>query len=337
MGFRTLIVGLGNQGENWVRAALQSKELDYVGIVDIDENKIRDMQEKYRIPAEHSFTDLNEAIKAAKPDFLIDVTPPQLHEKISITAFDAGLHVLGEKPISYDMEVAKRMIAYAEKTNRTYMVSQNYRFHPLVRTTRRLIDEGKIGTPEYANVTFFRGRRFPSHLYYNWIDDPLVKEMSIHHFDLMRYVLKADPVSVYAVCKNPTWSWFKGDTLVTSVMEFTNGVHVSYQGCWVGTGRQSTLHGDWRIEGQSGGLIWDRDRLTYYRGDFQHEESEEIPLDDMPCQEQLYSIHEFTSALKENRAPECEGKDNIKSLAILMATLESIRRKEKVYIEEILG
>lgn len=334
---KTIIVGLGNQGGKWVKAALEYEKIESVTLVDIDENKLNFFHDKYNISPNQLYTDLDIAIKEANADFLIDVTPPGLHETVTTKAFHAGLHVLGEKPISYEMGVAKRMVDQAEKSKRLYMVSQNYRFHPLARTTKRLIDEGKIGNPEYVNVSFFRGKHFSSDLYYNWIDYPLISDMSIHHFDLMRYLLNADPVSIYAISHNPSWSWFKGDTLLSSVLQFSKNIQVNYQANWCSTGRQCTLHGDWRIEGGNGGLFWDKDRLSYCFGDSENSYSEDVSLDKMLYKEQSFAIHEFISALLENRSPECEGKDNIKSLAMMMATFESVKRKEPVYIEEILN
>lgn len=336
MAYRVIVVGLGNQGENWVKAVLNDPDIEYAAFVEVNEQRLEEIREKYSLSKSQMYTDVEQAIKESDAHFLVDVTPPKLHEKISSLAFDRGLHVLGEKPIAHDLSTAKNIIRKSNEANCLYMVSQNYRFHPLARTTRRLIDEGKIDKPEYADIAYFRGRKFPSHLYYNWIDYPLITDMSIHHFDLMRYLLKADPISVYAVSRNPSWSWYKGDVALSAVLQFEGDVDVTYHASWCSTGKQSTLHGDWRIEGKDGALVWDQDELTYYVGDTTQMNQEKIALDRMEYTDQAYAIREMMRSIEEGRQPECSGEDNIKSLAVVFAVLKSVKENRPILIEEVM-
>ena len=41
---------------------------------------------------------------------MLDVTPPSIHEAVAIEVFEAGLHLIGEKPLSDDFEAAKRIV-----------------------------------------------------------------------------------------------------------------------------------------------------------------------------------------------------------------------------------
>ena len=111
---------------------------------------------------EQLFDDLSSAIKAVKADFVVDVTPPSVHERVALTAFENGLHVLGEKPLSDNYEAAKRVVAAGKRAGVKHMITQNYRFAGLPRTTFRLIKEGMTGLIGQLDVS----------LYVPWADAP---------------------------------------------------------------------------------------------------------------------------------------------------------------------
>jgi len=58
---------------------------------------------------------------------------------------------------------------------------------------------------------------------------------------------------------------------------------------------------------------------------------------DMPLTNQDYSLHEFVSAVREGREPETSGRDNIRSLAVVFASVLSARTGRRVNVEEVLG
>ena len=92
----------------------------------------------------------------------MDVTPPAVHETIAMKAFDAGLNLLGEKPLSDDFEAAKRVVEAGKKAGVKHMITQNYRFNALPRTTRRLLEARHIGDVAQLDVS----------LYVDWADNP---------------------------------------------------------------------------------------------------------------------------------------------------------------------
>src|SRR5436190_15240251 len=106
-----ILVGLGGRGSHWYQAVRNHPETEYVGYVEAaDANRTRAI-ERWGLPADRVFASLEEAAEKVEADFVMDVTPPSAHEAIALTAFKAGLHVIGEKPISDDFEAAKRMVA----------------------------------------------------------------------------------------------------------------------------------------------------------------------------------------------------------------------------------
>jgi len=93
----------------------------------------------------------------------------------------AGLPVLGEKPISNNIEHGAEMVALAKKKNVPYAVDLNHRFTPAARLARKWVDEGLIGHQLFVNMSM-------------WIQNPResspwfhIKALHPHTIDVMRY------------------------------------------------------------------------------------------------------------------------------------------------------
>ncbi len=162
----------------------------------------------------------------------------------------------------------------------------------------------------------------------------LLADMSIHHFDLMRYVLGAEPVRIYARTWNPKWSWSQGDVASAVVIEMKNKATVVYDANWVATERQTTWNGEWVFQFARGRVAL-RDDVVYTARIGKEEKP--VRMAAMPCQNQEYSFLEFRRAIKENRQPETSGKDNLASLATVFAAIESSKRGRSVELRKFLA
>jgi predicted dehydrogenase len=277
------------------------------------------------------FASLRDALTARKADFVIDVTPPAIHEQVAMQAFEAGLHVLGEKPISDDFAAARRIVAASEKLKRTHMITQDYRFGPAPRALHRLLKEGVIGPPGQAAVALYKAWAARPGTHYVTLPFMFVKDMGIHHFDLMRYLLDRDPVRVWARTWNQPWGWHKGDAAHTAVFEFAGGLTVTHHALGCCTGKQTSRNGEWRIDGPEGTLSWEDDKIFVTREHPPDKKSlrEIAPNPAAPSPQDAILI-EFLAAVREGRAPECSGRDNLKSLAMTFAVVKSAQEKRTV-------
>jgi len=333
-----IIVGLGGRARSWISTCGNNAEAELVGFVEPVEGSRKTYGEEYDIPEGQLFADLAGAAEALEADFIIDVTPPAAHEQVANTAFDAGLHVLGEKPMSDDFEAAKRIVAASENAGCTHMLTQNYRFTLPPRTTRRLLAEGLIGKPEQVAIQFFMPWATRTGTHYTEFPYMLIKDMGIHHFDMIRYVLDANPLSVQCITWNPSWGWHKGDASHVALFEFEGGLRVIHTAFGSSVGRKTAWNGEWQIEGAEGSISWIEDRIVYARSHpADKAEEREIPPDDMPVTGQDAILSEFIAAIREGREPECSGKDNLHSLAMTTAAVISAEEGRKVEMAELLG
>jgi predicted dehydrogenase len=336
---RGIVVGLGSRGRTWIEACRLHEDVELVGFVEpVDANR-EAAQQQFGFSSEQLFSGLDMALNALQADFVLDVTPPAAHEAVASVSFSAGMHVLQEKPLSDSWQAALRTVESAERHGRTYMVTQNYRFGAVPRTTRPLIEAGRIGHPEQVSMGFYRAWATRPGTHYTTMAYPLIKDMGIHHFDLLRYLLGQEPVEVRCTTWNPSWGWHAGDASHVIEIQFDGGCRAVHHASGCSLGRQSPWNGDLRIEGPAGSLTWEDDRifLTRFADSAQPEgmpEREAVPLSKVPAGQDA-CLAEFLSAVREGREPECSGRDNLQSLAIVFAAVESARSGRAVRVSAL--
>jgi predicted dehydrogenase len=321
-------VGVGGMGQTWLRTVAASEEVEYVAWVDVDEQVLEEKCQTYDFSPQHCYTSLQEALESEDADGLINVTPPQYHRAISCAALEAGLHVLSEKPLADSMASATDIVECAEKAEATLMVAQNYRYRDLTATLRETLASGRYGAPGQIQVNFFKGPHFGG--FREEMDYPLIIDMSIHHFDMMRYILDADPRTVSGYSWNPHWSWFAGDASACLFFEFEDELSVVYNGSWCSTGAETSWNGDWRIECDQGIVVSCDD--TVYAG-HTGEPLEKVASREKELSNQAYLLHEFYQAVTEGSIPGTHGQDNLKSLGMFFGAVEAVRTETIIQLQ----
>jgi predicted dehydrogenase len=211
------------------------------------------------------------------------------------------------------------------------MITQNYRYHQPLYTLKQVLKSGHLGTISSVTVEFFKGPHFGG--FREEMPYPLIIDMSIHHFDLMRYFLESDPISVYGRSWNPPWSWYSSDASASVSLAFANGVTVAYNGSWCSQGQETPWNAHWRFECAKGVVTLREDQVyvqrvtgyesgTGYRQSL-HDPIEQIALAPMERMAQAYLLHEFVEAVTQGKAPATTCQDNIKSLGIVFDVVKS--------------
>jgi predicted dehydrogenase len=251
-------------------------------------------------------------------DGVINVTPPQFHKAVSITALEAGVPVLSEKPLADTRQAALDIVETANRTGVLHMVTQNYRYKPPIQTLKKALRDGGMGAIGALHVEFFKGPHFGG--FREEMPYPLIIDMSIHHFDLMRFFLESDPVAVFGRSWNPAWSWFKGDASASVLLDFANGAAVSYNGSWCSQGRETNWNANWRFECANGVVAMVDDRVYTQATGREAMLAETITMQrtDQDC-----LLHEFYEAVTQGKTAVTTCQDNIKSLGIVFDVVQS--------------
>jgi predicted dehydrogenase len=315
---KVIQVGLGGMGNAWLHAVQQSPHVDYAGFVEINADIAAKQVEKYGLDGTVIFTSLEAALRAVQADGVINVTPPQFHRDVSLIALEAGVPVLSEKPLADTFAAAQDIVDAANRTGVLHMVAQNYRYHAPTQTLYQTLQRGDFGAIGAVTVDFFRGPHFGG--FREQMPYPLIIDMSIHHFDLMRFFLGRDPQAIYGRSWNPPWSWYNGDASAAVTLEFEGNVVVSYNASWCSQGRATPWNANWRFECAEGVVALTDDEVTTQRVD---DAVIQVPTLEPERLGQSYLLNEFYEAVALGRPPVTTCQDNIKSLAIVFDVIQS--------------
>lgn len=89
--------------------------------------------------------DYREVMSREDIDAVVIATPNNLHREIALAAFEAGKHVLCEKPLALNAAEAREMRDAAEASGKVHMTAFTYEFIPAVRYLKKLVDRGELG------------------------------------------------------------------------------------------------------------------------------------------------------------------------------------------------
>lgn len=335
MAYRALIVGAGGMGRAWGKNLNDHPDVDVVGWVDLRPGVAAEAAESLEIPDVRAGDDLGRALAEVKPDFVVDVTVPEAHHDVTLQALGAGFPVLGEKPMADSMERARAMVAASEKSGKLYMVSQSRRYDGRIQAYRTLIEQ-RVGPLGILNSDFYIGAHFGG--FRDEMAHVLLLDMAIHTFDAARYVSSADPVSVYCEEFNPPWSWYARDASATALFEMTGGLRYTYRGAWCAEGRQTSWEADWRAVGPRGTATWDgtdapvADAVAESGGFTSQTEPHTADVAPHVHGGIAGSLRDFLNALQTGATPMGECHDNIKSLAMVFAAIESADTGRRVSV-----
>jgi len=179
---RVCVVGMGPIG-NLHAGVYDSFGLsELVGVCDVVRERADAAAARFGVPA---FYDAAEMLRQLQPDICGITTGGYEygsdHFEPTMTALEAGCHVLGEKPISNEIHQAEQMVQFARRKNLCYGINLNHRFTPMARQAKRWIEDGRLGSLLFVNMAM-------------WIKNPAetspwfqIKALHPHTVDVMRY------------------------------------------------------------------------------------------------------------------------------------------------------
>ncbi|MCP4380042.1 MAG: Gfo/Idh/MocA family oxidoreductase [Hyphomicrobiales bacterium] len=344
---KVIQVGLGHWGFSWTAEVLPTvPQAEMVGYVDTSEETLDRIQAELGIPQSLCFTSLEAAREAVECDLILGTLRTQAHYPVARQALEADLNVMVEKPFASTVAEAQALVDLARVQGKVLAVSQNYRFYPAPILAAQLIAKKELGPVDLVSLAF--RQHAPDLGYRYWdIPDPLLADMSIHHFDLMRMVLGSEPLRLTCRTWNPVGSPFQHDPAGVALIEFDNGVMVNYQGSWMSGGERTPWAGEWTMDCADGVISWtSRANFGEERNEDQllvrHRGQDTVAprLPEIPHRDRAGSLAAVVQAVDTGSPPSRfpSGTDNLNSLALVAATILSAQRDGSwVEIEEVLG
>jgi len=328
---RFIQVGVGGFGRGWVQRLTDNPSVEVVALADVSQEALADARKIGDYGEDICFSTLNEALKKADADALVCVTPPEYHKQCVVPAMKAGLDTITEKPMADSLANCMSILKTSRDTGRTCVVSQNYRYNPNTWTLARMVESGRIGDIGQVKIDYYMGVDFGGGFRHE-MDYPLLVDMSIHHFDLIRSVTGLNAVSVRGEAWNPTWSNYKGDGSSSLVFEMENGARVVYNASWCAKGGFNGWDGDWLIEGSKGAISYEDGEITLRDVPelYRVEKTETIQAEGPEHNGQDFVLNDFISSVKEGRRPRTDVLDNIHSIAMVFAAVKAVKTGRRV-------
>ena len=179
------VIGTGHWGKNHARVykeLVSEGMIDSLKICDLDEHRAKQWSETLEVEYTTAYRDVleDDGIQAVSI-----VTPSKTHYQLGREFMEAGKDVLVEKPMTMDIDEAKKLVEVAATNNRILMVGHIFRYHSAVCELKRRMDAGELG--EVQNII---GNRLDFGLPRR--DMGVIYALGSHELDLFCYLLGVD-------------------------------------------------------------------------------------------------------------------------------------------------
>jgi predicted dehydrogenase len=314
---------------------LKREDAEIVALCDIIPERANEFKKKYNLNS-GVYDNIKFALEAHKEANLVaDCTTPDAHELIVTSALYAGMDVIGEKPMAETRAQALNEIKAADDSGRSYAVMQNRIYLPGMRTVRKALRGNMLGRVGSVSSDFFIGAHFGG--FRDLMENVLILDMAIHTFYQARFIIDANPVSVYCHEFNPAGSWYKGNASAVAIFEFENGCVYDYRGSWCAQGHNTSWECDWRIIGEKGTIKWNGGENMTAQVKQEGAAGFILPSDEMKLDMLEIGNHghegcfdEMFNALLENRRAETDCRDNYFAMNMVYGAIESAKSGKKV-------
>ena len=156
---RAGVVGLGWAGRQHMTAYDQIDGVELVALAGMETDQLELLGDQYGVAGR--FTDWHDLVEQAQLDVISIATPTALHGPIAVAALGAGIHVLSEKPMAENADVARSMVQAAKDNDRVLEVSFNHRRRGDVQALKAVVDAGLLGSIYYAKAGWLRREGIP--------------------------------------------------------------------------------------------------------------------------------------------------------------------------------
>jgi myo-inositol 2-dehydrogenase/D-chiro-inositol 1-dehydrogenase len=216
------IIGAGRIGQLHAENLRNNAQIEIKSISDIRAEFVQEWATRMGI--QQVTSDYMQIIQDPEIDAVFVCSSTDSHVSIIEAAAKAGKHIFCEKPVSLDLQKTKQALQIVEQAGVKFQTGFNRRFDANFMRIRNLIEEGKIGDPHIIKITS-RDPNPPS-MEYLKSSGGLFVDMTIHDFDMARYLSGSDVEEVYvqgAVLVDPLIGEAGDIDTAVIVLKFKNG------------------------------------------------------------------------------------------------------------------
>ncbi len=329
-------IGVGKMGRTWLNTICGAEAVEVAGIVEPVAAARDWAMSEFGLTPEQCLGNVEDALTSLEWDAALVVTPPPTHRPLAEQLLRAGKHVLLEKPLATTIADAQALVEIAEDTGKTLMVAQNYRFHDAFNVVRQLVAANRVGAVRAVTIQFHKDARAMGEGDFRFkMKHALLMDMSIHHFDMIRAVFGVNATRVYAQSWHVPDGNFEYHAAASALITLDDGVVVSYTGNWAAYQPETSWNGAWEIVGERGRIVWDGGDYGEARISVQEwgRAPEQVAVASLDKGGLRGLLDAFARAVESGIPPETSAADNINSLEIVFAAVESVETGAVAHLE----
>ncbi|HEY9708513.1 MAG TPA: Gfo/Idh/MocA family oxidoreductase [Oculatellaceae cyanobacterium] len=202
------VIGVGNMGQHHARVLSLLKDVEMVGVSDINVERGLDTASKYRVRFFEDYRDLLPYVEA-----VCVAVPTRLHHEVGMTCLSAGVHVLVEKPIAASIAEAESLVNTAAESQCILQVGHIERFNPAFQELSKVLKTEELLALEAHRMSPYSNRAN---------DVSVVLDLMIHDIDLLLELADAPVVRLTASGSSASNSGYLD--YVTANLGFANGI-----------------------------------------------------------------------------------------------------------------
>ena len=260
------IIGVGNIGSGHVERVTGGHCPDITITAVADRRASRREWAQKQLPEAKVFAEGSELIRSGACEAVLICTPHYQHPTLAVEAFEAGLHVLCEKPAGvYTLQVREMMAAADRHPELTFGMMFNQRTNCVYRKMKEMIDGGEIG--QLKRMSWIVTDWYRTQHYYDsgawratWAGEGggVLLNQCPHQLDLLQWLCGL-PARVHAFAQEGKWHDVEVEDDVTAYLEFPNGA----TGTFITTTGDAPGTNRLEVTGTRGTLICENDELIF--------------------------------------------------------------------------
>ena len=329
------IIGAGRIGKVHAETvAFRIPEAKLTAIADVNAEAAQALAQRCSIPRVGASP--NDILRDPEINAVLICSSTDTHADLIIESAKAGKHIFCEKPVDYSLANIDRALEAVEKAGVKLQIGFNRRFDANFARVRKSITSGEIGTPHLLHI--ISRDPAPPPIAYVKVSGGMFLDMTIHDFDMARFLIGDEVTEVYAaagVRVDPEIG--KAGDVDTAIitLRFANGVLGTIDNC-----RKASYGYDQRVEvlGSDGAIA--TENCYPNRAVISTAESvrRDLPMNffmDRYLDSFANELREFIAAVIENKPAPVTGKDGRAPVVMALAARKSYEERRPVRLEEV--
>ena len=348
---KVAVIGVGGIAGTHFPGWKASPHAELVAFGDINPEKLHRVGDQHGIDRALRYEDSWELF--ANPDIdIIDIcTPNMYHTPLTIAALEHGKHVICEKPLAPTPENIQAMIAARDKSGKTLMTAQHFRFTPEAKALKAELESGLLGDIYHARSWMLRRQACP--VSDSFLDKqhsgggPCI-DIGVHILDLTLWMMgNPKPVTVSGVTQDRllhqkgAWSIWGGpipneaanvEDFAAALVRFENDATLVLEVSWLLHHKTAGEDMQMWLYGEKGGSHWPSNEILTGRNETQQQFNTNLQIKPGGLEAHAEECKVFAEAIALGKPSPVPPEQSLDVMAILDGLYKSAETKREVVL-----